>query len=506
MKKHGRIIFFWSLVALFLIVATIVVLGARGFRFDFNRSVFVHSGLLSLKGNPAEFEVYLDGKLKTSGINRINNSINIQGLFPKEYDLTIKADGFQDWSKKVRIHSGKATEFWNLLLIRNEYARKEYSVENLNRFFISPKNSRVASTENLENGTKIKITNIQDDALEKEFSISEGTFDAEIRKENVEWSPEEDHLSVPIKLNPIPIKNPLTKNQLTKKAIQPEIIPEKYAYFIIQPNKNKTFNFNEFISKEDIKNVRWDPRDKNYLFFLSENSLFRANITKKEDLTLISEGVSSFDLSRSGIYYSQMPTELVFKTALDGRGEKKQITTDFPESLSMPNEKLIVYDEERIVFLNQNKDLFLLNRSNQEKVFKKIGEKIEGTQFSDDGKKLLYWSENEIHAYFLSAWIPQPTRVANENLDLIRFGEKIKNVQWFKDYEHVIFSVGNQFKIIELDSRDRRNVQNLPQVSFGDSSAVYNHSLELFFFTNKKDTSAKLYSIVFPEKTTFLGF
>jgi len=500
MKKRGRVIFFWSLAALFLIVATIVVLGARGFRFDFNRGVFVHSGLLSLKGNPSEFEIYLDGKLKNSGINRINNSVNIQGLFPKEYELTIKTEGFQDWSKKINIHSGIATEFWNLLLIRNEYPQKEYSIENLDRFFISPKDSRIASVENLESETKIKITNIKDNTLEKEFLISDGTFDVDTLKENVEWSPEEDNLSIPIKLNPIPVKN-----TLTKKNIQPEVLPEKYAYFIIRPNENQTFNLNEFINKEDIYNVRWDPRDKNYIFFLSENSLFRANINQKEDLTLIAEEASSFDLSRSGIYYSQMPTELVFKVALDGREEKKQITTDFPIPLSQPNEKLIVYDENRIVFLNKNDDLFLLNRSDSEKVFKKIGEKIEGIQFSDDGKKLLYWSENEIYTYFLNIWNAQPTRAANENLSLIRFGEKIKNVQWFKDYEHIIFNVGNQFKIVELDSRDRRNVQNLPQVSFGDSAAVYNHSLGLFFFTNQKDNLTRLYSIVFPEKTTFLG-
>jgi len=497
MTKFKRALFFWTLVALFLIIAPTIVLRAKGYRFDFHRGVFVHSGTISLKNNPQDVSIYIDGDLESSSINRINSSSNINGLIPKSYNVVVKASGFQDWSKKVEVHSGVATEFWNVLLIRNEYERTEYNSQNINRLFISPKDKLLAYTENLETGMKVKILNIKSNLIENEFEIPNGVYTQEDRQENIEWSPEEDFLSVPVKLYPVASK-------ITAKNAPS--VPAKYAYIILDPQKKTSFNLNEFLKKDTIENVRWDPKDKDFLFFLSEKSLYRANITNATDITLIASDVSSFDLSRSGIFYSQMPTELVFKANLDGQGSRNQITNTFPQALNQPNKKLIVYDESRIVFINQNKDLFLYNENGEEKTFKKVSSGIEGIQFSDDGKKLLYWSNNEIFTYFLRDWNVPPTRSANENTSLTRYSESIKNVQWFKDYEHVIFSIGDQFKIIELDPRDHRNVMDLPKTSIDNSVAVYDHALEFLFFTDKRDESNYLNSIILPEPTTFLGF
>jgi len=491
MKKRGRVIFFWSLAALFLIVAPYVVFRAKGYRFDFDRGVFVYSGIISVKSNPQKIDLYVDGELEDSDINRINGSLNITNLMPREYNLTVKADGFQEWSKRVRVRSGLATEFWNVILIKNNYEKKEHSSGDVSSFFISPKNDFVACTQNLEGGAGVKILDIEKNTISEEFEIPEMLFDFNSREENIEWSPEGNYLSLPV-----------------KKATETndEDYEQEFIYLILQLGEKEIISLNELLGKEKIKNVRWDPREKNYLFFLSKNSLFRANISKAEDLTLIAEDVSSFDLSQNAIYYSQIPKELVFKANLDGQGNREQLTTDFPQELSQPNEKLIVYDKSRIAFLNQDKNLFLYNNEDgKEKVFKKIGERIKGMQFSDDGKKLLYWSENEIFTYFLRDWNVQPTRLANENSSVTRFSEKIRNVQWFKDYEHVIFNVGNGIKIIELDPRDKRNLMDLVAVSNPEVKAVYNNSLELIFFTDNKADGSSLYSIAFPEKTTFLG-
>jgi len=492
MKKHKRALFFWFLTALFLIVAPASVFYAKGYRFDFDRGVFVYSGIISIKSNPTEVDIYINGKLKNSDINRINNSVNVEGLMPGEYDLTIKAEGFQDWNKKVRIHSGLATEFWNIILVKNEYEKTEYLTPNINdRIFTSPSDDFIAYTEDTETGMKVKILNIKENLLDQEFEIPNGNYSYQEQKENIEWSPKEDFISVPVKIQSDSAK----KISTTQKA-----------YFIINPEENTLFNLNKFLNKDEIRNVRWDPEDKNYLFFLSENSLYRSNVSDAEDLKIIAQDVSSFDLSYSGIYYSQIPNELIFKVDLNGEGNRKQITTNFPQELSTPNEKLIVYNDSKIVFINQNKDLFIYNEDKDDKIFRKLAGNIEGIQFSNDGKKLLYWSENEISTYFLNDWDVQPIRLANEDVSLTRFSEKIDNVQWFRDYEHVIFSVGNQFKIIELDPRSKKNIMDLPRVNPVNSIAVYNHALKILFFTDMQDEANQLFSIIFPEKTTFLGF
>lgn len=491
MKKHSRALFFWTLAALFIIITPIVVFYARGYRFDFGRGIFVYSGIISVKSNPEKMDIYIDGKLKDSDINRINNSLNIKGLMPREYDLAIKADGFQDWSKKVSVHSGLATEFWNVILVKKEYERKEYQAPSIERMFISPKDDLLAYTENIEDGVKINILDIKKNVLENEFEIEGGNYNYQEKKENIEWSPEEDYLSVPLKLR----SNPIDDDSSSIKDI----------YIILNPKEKTSFVLNDLLEIDEMKNVRWDPKNKNYLFFLSENSLYRANINEAEDLTLIAEEVSSFDLSHNGIYYAQMPRELVFKANLNGKGNREQITTDFPEELSTPNEKLIVYDESRMVFINQNEDFFIHNKTKEDMTFRKVAGNIKGIQFSNDGKKLLYWSENEISTYFLNDWEVQPIRSANDNVSLTRFSERIDNVQWHISYEHVIFNVGNQFKLIELDPRDKRNIMDFPQIELSSPIAVYNHDSKSLFFTDTKDGVNNLFSTVFPEKNTFLG-
>lgn len=490
MAKLKRTIFFWTLVVLFLIITPIIVMRAKGYRFDLSRGVFVHSGIITLKTNPQDFNVYVDEKLEDSKkLNRINSSYNISGLIPKNYNLTISAEGFQSWTKKAEVHSGLSSEFWNVLLVRNDYERTPYNTGGINKFFLSPKNKSLAYVYSNDNETTIKVVNIDTKAIENTFTFSSWQFTDDSRKENVEWSPEGDLLSIPLK----------------KKAAGQGENKIEYDYFIADPSTDEAISLNEFSGKSNIKNVRWDPEEKYYLFFLSENSLYRANIQDKTSAILIAENISSYDLSKTNVYYAQIPNELIFKTSLDGKAERTQITQNYPTEQISPTEKLIVYDELRIAFLNKNKELFVFNRGEFDTYFKKLGGDIEGLQFSDDGKKLLFWTNNEITAYFLRQWNVQPTRNENEVQNITRYSESIKNIQWFSDYEHIIFSVGPYIKIIELDSRDHLNCMDIAKADTDSPFIIYNNYLGYLFFTDTKDGASDLNRITLPEPGGFLG-
>lgn len=481
MEKLKRTIFFWTLVLLFAVTAPIVVMRAKGYRFDFTRGVFVHSGTITLKTNPQEIDVYFNEEAKAKQLNRINNSFNVTGLIPREYEITVSAPDFYSWKKKAEVHSGLATEFWNILLIRKNYEWKSYNTQGISRFFISPKNQLTAYTQNSESGTTVKIMNAKEGQVSYSFFFPEASF-SDSRKENIEWSPEEDFLSVPLQ---------------NKDG--------DFEYFIIDPAKNNSFSLNKFLKNDDLKEVRWDPQDKNYLFFLSKNSLYRASVAAENDITLIADNVSSFELSKTSVYFSKMPTELVYKSDLEGKTEKNQITYTFPQDVAAPSERLIIYDDSRIAFISENKDLFVYNKGEKGTHFKKLASSVEGIQFSNDGKKLLYWTENEISVYFVRDWNVQPTRSENEIQTITRYAEPIRNIQWFKDYEHVIFSTGPYVKIIELDSRDQRNCMDILKTFSGNPFLTYNHSLENLFFTDTIESKSDLYSIVLPEPGTILG-
>jgi len=487
MEKVKRSIFFWTLAALFLVIAPAIIMRATGLNFDLNRGVFVHSGTLSLKVNPKNPTVYLDGELVKSGkINRINNSFNISGLIPRDYEIKITNEGFQSWSKKIDIHSGLSSEFWNIVLARNSYERTPYNLSDVNKFFISPKNRRLAYVKEAGSNLEVGILETRSNLVEKNFFLNGWKFIETEAEENIEWSPEEDYLSIPVK------KVSAEDNEI--------------YYFIINLKTEETSILNQLTGKNNLSKARWDPKDKDYLFFISEKTLYRANVKKASEIIAISEDVSAYELSYNAVYFSEQPNELIYKSELDGSGEKIQITNQFPLSPVLPIKKLIVYDETRIAFINQANELFIFNQGEHENYFKKIGDEIMSLQFSNDGKKLLFWTDYEASVYFLRDWMVQPNRSEDEIQNIIRYSEPIKNIQWFKDYEHIIFSDNKQLRMVEIDTRDRSNYVDITETQT-PSFLIYNNAEEKLFFTDNipNEKTNGIFSIIFLEPSNILG-
>ncbi|HLN19418.1 MAG TPA: hypothetical protein VK255_04600 [Patescibacteria group bacterium] len=494
MEKIRRKIFFWTLVVIFFIAAPAIILNARGYRFDSSRGVFVYSGTITVKSNPQTVNINLNGQPASSQVSRINNSHNISGLLPGDYEIVANLPGFKPWNKKTDIHSGLASEFWNVLLIKENYERTNYQdTAGIEKFYVSPKDDFIATVNN-QDGLKIGIFNISDKKMNADFPISDWKFIDDERKENIEWSPDEKYISVPVQ----------KENQVKDVKKKSTVIEKRYNYFIINPNDKISFNLNELLEKENIYDVRWDPKDKNYVFFLEGQNLWRANVIDKNDIALISDNVSAYDLSGSSVYWVGLPNDMIFKSGTDGSG-KIQITNNFPGSAEIPINKIIVYDETRIGLINASKELFIYNEGDHDTYFRKIGSDVESLAFSDDGKKTLFWSDNEILVYFDRDWNVQPTRSENELSGITRYSEKIYNVGWLRDYEHIIFNTNQWVKVIEVDGRDKRNCQDLISTTINNPFIRYNNSLEYLFFTDKIGENITLNSIIFPEPTPILG-
>jgi hypothetical protein len=487
MEKLKRSIFFWTLFVLFFITGPLVIFYSQGYRFDFHRGVFVYSGTITLKVNPQNFSVSINGKPNDSKqLNRINSSFNIASLLPGDYEIKLSRDGFQNWSKKTDVHSGLASEFWNILLVRNSYEKTEYDTGGAEKFYISPKSDYTAYEKKSDSGFEVNLFNTGNETNEFNYAFPDWNFAEEARKENIEWSPDQSYISVPAQ-----------KNSADDS--------KEYSYFIVDVGSNTFFNLNEFINLKNLSDVRWDPKEKGYLFFLSGNSLYRLNVKDSLSLLKISDDISSFDLSKTDLYFVKNPNNLVYKTATDGQSEPQQITSSFPDGNNPEIYRVITYDDDRIALISKDKSLFIYNKGEHDTHFRKLGEGVEGTHFSDDGKKLLFWSKNEISAYYVLDWKVQPLRSEDELTNVTRYSDEIKNVQWFKDYEHIIFSTGKYVKIIELDPRDHRNCMDMLTTSVENPFIIYNNYLEKMYFVDAKDNSTIINSIDFPEPTPILG-
>lgn len=484
-QEKSKSIFFWTLVVLFFITSTALILYAFGYRFSPSRGVFVYGGSITVKTTPQDVNVYINKQLMPGGkISRINNSVHIDGIDPGSYLLEIKAAGFKTWSKKIAVHSGVSTEFWNIVLAKDSYAREDYNTPGIEKFFISPRKNLAAFTQT--EGDNFVVKTFDPSSLEVKglFAANDYVF-TNNAKENIEWSPQAHRLIIPV----------LKKDSGEKN------------YFVVTLDTGETINLAELVGEGNLAHVRWDPDTKNALFYMTDNKLVRIDLDSPQDKKLIAQDIASYDLSSKGLFYFQLPEGLVYQTNFTGSDTPKQITTASPANMGDPNYQMIVYDEKRIVLHNENNgELYIFNQGETDTYFQELAKNAHGSQFSDDGKKLLFWTDREISAYFVREWEVQPTRVENETQLITRFAGEIKNVQWARDYEHALFTIDNKIKMIELDPRDKRNMEDILTLNGNDSLLISNFTDSKLYFTEKDDQNqTNLHSIYFPERATFLG-
>lgn len=485
MANHkARSIFFWVLVTLFIATAPVIVFYARGYRFSFNQGIFIYAGSITIKSNPQKVEIFINGqpapKKKT---NLINNSYHIDGIRPGEYLLEVKAPGYASWTKKTTVRSGVSTEFWNVVLAKNDYAKTAYPPRDPEEIYLSPNREFIAYTQ-FENPTfSVKLLDIQAATVEDIFSSAEYHFlkeEFEIYQENIEWAPQSHKIIIPTE----------------KEGVR--------HYFIVDIEEKITADLQNLAQAAEIRNVRWDSERKNSILYMSDADLYRID-TDSAQITPLVKDIAGYDISSDTIYYLQLSDSLVYKAASKDGSSITPVTTLPLERNSLSDYRLIAYDKERLVIFNQDDGLFIFNKGKQDTYFRKLAANINGLQFSDDGKKLLYWNDFEITAYFVREWDVQPQRQENEIKQITRFSRKIENVQWSKDYEHIIFTVDNELKIIELDHRDHKNLTNLMRLVSDKPLVLTDFFENKLYFTEQESGHTTLFSIDFPEPGGIIG-
>jgi dipeptidyl aminopeptidase/acylaminoacyl peptidase len=480
-SQTPKAIFFWTLVVLFWLTAGAIIGYAFGYRFNFKSGIFVYAGSITLKTTPQEVDVFVDGILMPSkSFNRLNNSYHIGGVRPGNYLLEVKAPGYQSWSKKISVHSGISTEFWNVVLSQDSYAREDYESAGIQKFFISPRKNLAAFSQQVENMFFVKIFNPGTLEMTQVFAADDYTFTTD-DKENIEWSPE------------------------AHRIIIPAVKDGQKNYFIASlDNSQAEVNLKDLTGDNNLSHCRWDPKNKDVLFYMSDDKLYRLDLNDLTTKKLAAENIASYDLSPKALFYFQLPEGIVYKTNFATTDTPEQITTSGPANMNDSSYQIIVYDEDRIVFLNQSHNLFIYNKGEEATYFRELSGNATGSQFSDDGKKLLFWNNREVSAYFVRKWEVQPTRNEDELMSITKFSDTIGNVQWTRDYEHVLFTNNNKVKLIEIDNRDHRNMMDVLSLNDNTAILVNNFTDSKLYYTEKNEQGQNsLHAIYFPERTTF---
>ncbi len=543
---------------LFIITAPLIILFFQGYRFDSEKKIFVYSGSITIKSWPRDIDIYLnDKKQNKKRLNTLNGSYTINGIHPGKYKITCKKEGYTTWEKFIDVHSGLSSEFWNVILFPLEN-RKEKTFSNITveQFFLSPrKNEELILFSQEEDTKKIFLLDTKKDELSEIFSLTDPNlnFLEKTQKENIEWNKDNNRILLPLqdkqgtkkyfiltldknilKGDPLDFEKFFQKEVYEKIINQENLLSQSFSgkkddsqkeksntastasesalESLKQKSKQKTSSFiSSKITYPGIRLARWGFDKNEELAVLTNNGqLFYINLNDPQKTILISQEVSGFDFSGKKIYFSILPENIIWEVSVGNFSDKNQIT-----SLPIPNPEnnfleMIVYDEYRISIRNGQKDLYVFNK-NTEKNSQEIilvEKNVLGTQFSNDGKKLLYWTNNEIWNLMLREWKTQPVRQAGEKIFITRFSRPVKNVQWMDNYENIIFSIDKDIKSAELDTRDRINIIDVAYSNFSlEENDIYyrKENQQLIWKINEKDDRKILKLVTLIEKNIIPG-
>ncbi len=126
-----RKIFFWLSFLAFFVSTPLVVFYSLGYKFNFSTKKFIKTGVIAVKTNPREVNVYLDNKK----IEKLSPCV-IRELLPGEYAVLLEKEGFYPYQLTVNVKPSLVSEIDVVLISRQKEAERINLEFDIQRFFV----------------------------------------------------------------------------------------------------------------------------------------------------------------------------------------------------------------------------------------------------------------------------------------------------------------------------------------------------------------------------------
>jgi WD40 repeat protein len=463
MTRRTRRCIFYTFLFLFVVLASSIILYAQGYSFDWQKKSPVITGAFYFKSYPKEADIYINNKYEGKTTKFIRR------LPPGKYDIKISKQNYSDWQKTLAVESKLVTEVQDVVLVKktitpnlitdNNVKYLTFSLDKKRAIYLtdSPPALRLID---LTNGTDIQIYPLST-STERGYTASLPSLNS---LSDILWSPNGERLILSFANNRYYILN--LKNPI-------EIIDIYNLIKILSTYKLYS-----------IENLSFHSQNADRIYFYFKNNLYFIEINNSNpNNSLISPPIVynalTYVIYNDKILYVDTNGEF-YKTSLNGSSFKKIF--DIPvfkpgQSISIINEEILALD----------KSLYLLN--SQAQVFDKISENIEEIVLSDDRKKMLWRTQNEIGIMWLEPEIGPVPRNRYET-EIIKTARDITQAIWYtRTNQHVIIVAENKIEITELDNRSTRNTADIIMIQ--NPRTFYNETNDTFYILS----NGKLYRI-----------
>jgi|GEM_PF-5067284 len=137
MQSRTRTLLFIVIVVLFVVIAPLLILYAKGYNFNTDRYEVVRTGIIFIDTNVPKVTVTIDGGEPFTE----NDPVILRGLEAGSYHVTLERKGYESWEADLPVQIEKVTRVDNLLLTLSDPEVQQPIENTVGEFAVSP-NSR----------------------------------------------------------------------------------------------------------------------------------------------------------------------------------------------------------------------------------------------------------------------------------------------------------------------------------------------------------------------------
>ena len=388
-------------VAIFLAAGSVLLVYARGYRWDFSNNNFVLSGAIYVKSTyPKETEITYNSKVYNK-----KGSALIKNLLPsKKYNINVSKETFQTWGKEFQVTAGLVTNTENVILFPKQLQSQIVwpETQGLNDFAISNDKKLIAIKIDTAKILMRDLTNINATSTELKFPDKLKNKSVNFLENNKGWSKNSQKLIV-LRETTRAIKNWYIYDSASNLFTNLTTLYEKK---LVLKNPSPTPLPTKFLPTE----LRWFG--ENSIIALIDAKLFLIDVKEEKVTDLNFSNIQSFDVFENKIIAIKNPNILLMMDSaiqnISALGETK-----------FENPNLI--------------------------------------EFSLEGDKAVYSNGKNIGVIWLKEVTNGQIKKTNDQ-ENIYTGETIGNLSWQHFGEYILFNEGLLFKAIEIDTRSNVNI------------------------------------------------
>ena len=114
-----------------------------------------------------------------------------------------------------------------------------------------------------------------------------------------------------------------------------------------------------------------------------------------------------------------------------------------------------LFQDDSVAFITSDRDLFWLDPD--DRAMKPIAPKTDNALFDGKKRKILYWNDSEIWAYWLEEERVGIKKEKGRKELIGRYFQPVKYAAWHPSGNYIFIAFPEKILLVELDGRDRRN-------------------------------------------------